>query len=410
MIIGDPSRDYGGLIARVPARVLTPQTVDELATHVRALRAEGGAWVARGAGHSAGGQALIAGGTVVDMTRLARIVSDDGDRVTVEAGLRWFRLVEYLARDRRRPPVLTDQLGATIGGTLSVGGVGDTSHQLGLQIDHVLELVLVTPAGDVETLRRTDPRLGFVLAGHGQLGVIARVTLAVRAWPATIAVRVFEYPSLASYLAAVERGGYPFVRGRLFYQREHAEHLVRAVIGSPSTSLEAAPPSDHGGAISASEPELVDLVEHARTQPPLARELAPCAEVALPRSRALALWASLDATIRAADLPVALRDGVSTAIVAPGSMPLSPCAFGGEPAVIFALRPRFTDEVVARRVAGWLRSFSAHALSLGARLYPIGEEPDDVRWASLQYAAVWDAWTTWKSGLDPDRRCHPWRL
>lgn len=409
MILGDPSRDYGGLITRVPARVLRPRTVDELADQVRGLRTDGAPWVARGAGHSAGGQALITGGVVIELTQLARIVSDDGDRVTVEAGLTWFRLVEYLARDQRRPPVLTDQLGATVGGTLSVGGVGDTSHQLGLQIDHVHALDLVTPAGDLETLRPSDPRFRFVLAGHGQLGVIARVTLAVRAWPATIAVRVFEYPSLPAYLAAVARGGYAFVRGRMFYRRGES-HLVRAVIGAPSLHLDAAPPATHGDAVTATEPELVDLVEHARRQAPLAAELAPATEVALPLSRALALWEPLDEVIQRADLPVALRDGVSVSVVAPGGLPLSPCAFGAEAALVIALRPRFTDEVVARRVAGWLRSFAASALSSGARLYPIGEEPDDVRWASLQYAAVWAEWTEWKTRLDPHRRCHPWRL
>lgn len=409
MILGDPSRDYGGLITRVPARVLRPRTVEELADQVRGLRTDGVPWVARGAGHSSGGQALIAGGVVIELTQLARIVADDGDRVTVEAGLTWFRLVEYLARDHRRPPVLTDQLGATIGGTLSVGGVGDTSHQLGLQIDHVHTLDLVTPAGDLETLRPSDPRFPFVLAGHGQLGVIARVTLAVRAWPATIAVRVFEYPSLPAYLAAVARGGYAFVRGRMFYRRGEP-HLVRAVIGTPSPSLDAAPPAMHGDAVMATEPELVDLVEHARGQPPLAAELAPATEVALPLTRALAMWEPLDELIKRADLPVALRDGVSVSVVAPGGLPLSPCAFGTDAALVVALRPRFTDEVVARRVAGWLRSFAARALSSGARLYPIGEEPDDVRWASLQYASVWADWTAWKTRLDPDRRCHPWRL
>lgn len=407
MILGDPSRDYGGLITRVPARVLRPHTVDELAAAVRALRLDGAPWVARGAGHSAGGQALIAGGVVIELTQLARIVSDDGDRVTVEAGITWFRLVEYLARDHRRPPVLTDQLGATVGGTLSVGGVGDTSHQLGLQIDHVLELELVTPAGELETLRAADPRFRFVLAGHGQLGVIARVTLAVRAWPATIAVRVFQYPSLPAYLAAVR--SYPFVRGRMFYRRGEP-HLVRAVIGTPSLSLDDAPPATHGDASFATEPELVDLVAHARSQPPLGPELAPATELALPLSRALALWEPLDELIKRADLPLALRDGVSASVVAPGTLPLSPCAFDGEAALVIALRPRFTDEVTARRVAGWLRNFAARALTSGARLYPIGEEPDDVRWASLQYAAVWSEWTAWKTRLDPDRRCHPWRL
>lgn len=407
------ARDYGGLIHRPPREVHAPLTLDALVVCVRALRAAGTPWVVRGAGHSSGGQPLIHGGAVIDLTGLAAIVRDDGDAITVQAGMTWLALVRHLARDGRRPPVVTDQLRTTIGGTLAVGGVGDTSHVDGLQIDHVLALTLVTPDGEVHRVRAGDELHRFALAGHGQLGVIAEATLATVRRTSTIAARALAYPSVATGLAALEAlaaqgvtGPWPFARARL---RWKAETRITAVIGGFAADLDAAPPADLGGAIKASAPEAVALIAGDRAADTW-QGFAPCAEIVLPRREAAAIWAPLDALVRASGLPAHLPDGASIALVAPGALPLAPSAVSAAGGVVIALRPRIADERVARRVAAWLRGFAARALAGGAWLYPIGEEPDDARWARAQYAAAWPAWLALKDRLDPDRRCHPWRL
>lgn len=48
----------------------------------------------------------------------------------------------------RTPPVLTDYLGAGVGGVLSAGGLGGATHRHGLVADQVLELAVVTGAGE----------------------------------------------------------------------------------------------------------------------------------------------------------------------------------------------------------------------------------------------------------------------
>ncbi len=390
------ARDYGGLITRIPSRVLAPRTVDELAAQVRALRAERVPWVVRGAGHSSGGQALIHGGAVIEMRNLTAILADTGAAITVQAGIHWLALVEHLARDGRRPVVLTDQLRTSVGGTLSVGGVGDTSHLEGLQIDHALALVLVTPDGEIHRVRPGDALFDLALAGQGQLGAIAEVTLATCQAPMAIAVRGFAFPSLAVYLAAPP--SWRYVRAKMSASR------ITALVGAFSTSIDDAPPAALAGATAASEPEVADLLAHAIAHPVEPGWFAPCAELVLPLPRALDIWAEL----APAAIPH-LGDGASVALVAPGRrLPLSPIpAEGG---VVIALRPRLRDEVGARRVAAALRDLCARALAAGARLYPIGEEPDDVRWARQQYAAAWPAWTALKDAVDSDRLCHPWRL
>ena len=82
-------------------------------------------------------------------------------------------------------PVFTDYLGATVGGTLSLGGVGSRTWQLGAQTDHVLELEVVTAAGEVV---RCSPRehpdlFDAVRCGLGQFGIITSARLRLVAAP-----------------------------------------------------------------------------------------------------------------------------------------------------------------------------------------------------------------------------------
>jgi cytokinin dehydrogenase len=77
------------------------------------------------------------------------------------------------------PPVLTDYLELSVGGTLSVGGVGGASPHYGAQADNVLELEVVTGAGQRAVCSPTRaPELFYaVLAGLGQCAVLVRATL-----------------------------------------------------------------------------------------------------------------------------------------------------------------------------------------------------------------------------------------
>ena len=282
-------RDHGGLIVREPSAVYAPSSVDELAACVRTLRADRTPWVTRGAGHSSGGQSLIHGGAVVEMANLAAIVADDGPTVTVQAGIHWRDVMAQLAPTGRRPTVVTGELTTTVGGTLSVGGVGETSHFEGLQIDGVRGLTIVTPDGEVHRVGIEHELARFVLAGHGQLGVIAEATLATRPRVSTIAARALAFESLADYLALVDGllaigdgGPYPFVRGRLLWRDGVRHTVVKATVGAFSAELAAAPPATFGGALKASEPLLVDLLAPKDRAPQLIGERrGKCAAVLL---------------------------------------------------------------------------------------------------------------------------------
>ncbi|WP_253730388.1 FAD-binding protein [Lentzea flava] len=135
--------------------------------------------VPRGQGHSTGGQAQALGGVVVDMNQLNHIHEIGPDYVVVDAGARWSDVLRATLPHGLTPPVLTDYLELTVGGTLSVGGLGGASHHHGAQTDNVLDLEVVTPSGTLVSCSPAENRNVFdaVRAGRGRNGVITRARL-----------------------------------------------------------------------------------------------------------------------------------------------------------------------------------------------------------------------------------------
>jgi FAD/FMN-containing dehydrogenase len=81
-----------------------------------------------------------------------------------------------------------DYIGQTVGGTLSVGGIGAMSFREGAQVDHVVSLRAVTGNGTIVNCSRLRHRELFemLLAGQGQVGVIVEATLRLVAAPTDV--------------------------------------------------------------------------------------------------------------------------------------------------------------------------------------------------------------------------------
>lgn len=196
--------DYGHIVHRRPVAVLRRGSVRDIVKIVRYANRAGLRVAMRGQGHSTFGQAQARGGVVIDSRTLATIHAVEADRAVVDAGVRWLDLVRASLAEGLTPPVNTDYLGLSVGGTLSVGGIGGATSHFGMQVDNVLALEVVTGEG---RLLACSPsvRPGLfhaVLGGLGQFAVIVRAT--VRLIPAETTARVYNlfYPDLASLTAA----------------------------------------------------------------------------------------------------------------------------------------------------------------------------------------------------------------
>ena len=124
----------------------------------------------------------------------------DGDHARVEAGAVWSEVLHATLPHGRTPPVLTDYLELSIGGTLSAGGVGGATHRHGAQVDNVTELDVVTGTGERLTCspRRHADLFHAVLSGLGQCAIITRATVRLLPAPATVRHYQLFYPSLAA--------------------------------------------------------------------------------------------------------------------------------------------------------------------------------------------------------------------
>lgn len=205
--MSEAARDFGGVVSGAPAQVVRPASAAEVAIAVGEAAGRGLRVAARGCGHSTYGQALCPGGVVLDMRGLAAVREVTPDRVVAEAGATWREVLAATLPHGRTPPVLTDYLDLTVGGTLSAGGIGGTSWRDGAQTDHVLELEVVTGTGEIV---RCSPEMrpelfDAVRAGLGRCGVIVAATFALVGAPRRVVTGKASYGGVAELLAAQRR-------------------------------------------------------------------------------------------------------------------------------------------------------------------------------------------------------------
>lgn len=192
--------DFGHIIHRTPMAVLRPGSVADIQRLIGFARQNGIKVAGRGQAHSTYGQSQVSGGVVID-TSTFNTIEIQSDRAVVGAGVLWSKLAQAALARGLTPPVLTDYIELSVGGTLSVGGIGGMSHQYGVQADNVLELEVVTGTGERVTCSPNRERELFrtVLCGLGQCAVIVRAT--VRLVPAQRQARVFNlyYDDIATF-------------------------------------------------------------------------------------------------------------------------------------------------------------------------------------------------------------------
>ncbi|MFD7131938.1 FAD-binding protein [Streptomyces sp. NPDC059894] len=216
--------DFGHIVHRRPVAVLRPGSVRDVVAMIRFCGEHRLPVAPRGQGHAAFGQAQVEGGLVVETATLADIgpLGPGGTTVTVGAGARWSDVAKATLAHGLTPPVFTDYLELSVGGTLSVGGLGGQAHRHGAQVDNVTELRVVTGAGELlrcSPSRRPD-LFRAVLAGLGQCAVIVEATLRLVRAPETVRHYQLTYDDLETFLddqrVLAEEGRFDYVEGQVF--------------------------------------------------------------------------------------------------------------------------------------------------------------------------------------------------
>ncbi|NEA99945.1 FAD-binding protein [Streptomyces sp. SID13726] len=238
------SDDYGHIVHRRPVAVLRPGSVRDVVAMVRFCGEHRLPVAPRGQGHATNGQAQVAGGLVIETSPLADIgpLTPHSRTVTVGAGARWSEVARATIAHGLTPPVFTDYLELSVGGTLSVGGLGGQTHRHGAQADNVTELQVVTGTGEFvrcSATRRPD-LFHAVLAGLGQCAIIVAATLRLMPAPENVRHYLLPYDDLETFLddqrTLVREGRFDYVEGQVSANADgaFAVYTLEAVTYAPA--------------------------------------------------------------------------------------------------------------------------------------------------------------------------------
>jgi len=197
----------------VPELVVLPSSTEDVQAVVRACTRESVPFVARGAGTGlSGGATPMAGGVVVSLARMNRILEIDLDsqRMVVEPGVANLDVTRAVAAEGFfYAPDPSSQQVCTIGGNVAENSGGAHCLKYGFTTHHVTGLTFVLPDGDVVELggKALDPDgpdlLGAIVGSEGTLGVVTRVTLRLVRTPQTIRTLLAGFATMDAAGAAV---------------------------------------------------------------------------------------------------------------------------------------------------------------------------------------------------------------
>jgi glycolate oxidase len=197
----------------VPELVVLPGSTEEVQAVVRACHREGVPFVARGAGTGlSGGATPMAGGVVVALSRMDRILEVDlaSQRIVVEPGVANLDVTRAVAANGfYYAPDPSSQQVCTIGGNVAENSGGAHCLGHGFTVHHVTGLTLVLPDGDVVELggKALDPDgpdlLGVVVGSEGTLGIVTRITLRIVRAPEAVQTLLAGFETTDAAGAAV---------------------------------------------------------------------------------------------------------------------------------------------------------------------------------------------------------------
>lgn len=200
------SKDYGQIVQRRPFAVLRPASEEDIVQMIHFARKYEIQVAVRGQGHSTYGQSLVDAGIVIDMSSLTAIHEITQSDVKVDAGICWSDLLRMTIAQGLTPPTTPDYISLSVGGTLSVGGVGSQTPWRGPLVDNVLELEVVTGRGQIVTCSPTQKSELFdaVRAGLGQFGIITKARIRLISAPRMTRLYRATYDDLARFLSDME--------------------------------------------------------------------------------------------------------------------------------------------------------------------------------------------------------------
>ena len=200
-------------LRQMPAIVTLPRSAFEVQAIVRACHREGVPFVARGHGTGLSGGALpVAGGVVISLARLNRILDIDipNQRVTIEPGVTNLEITRQVAPfGFYYAPDPSSQQVCSIGGNVAENSGGAHCLKYGFTVHHVLEAEVVLPNGDIAHVGHQfadapgPDLLSLLIGSEGTLAVVTKVTVRILRKPEGVQTLLAAFDTISAGGAAV---------------------------------------------------------------------------------------------------------------------------------------------------------------------------------------------------------------
>ncbi|GGI81214.1 FAD-binding protein [Legionella impletisoli] len=188
------NQDFGRLTQGEAVAVFKPFNISGLQSLLQFANHHQLPITIRANGFGQSGQSLAPNGSViVDIAHLEEHVYWRGHQLIAGCSATWKSVVAKALTQNQLPIVIPYNTNLTLGGVLSVGGVGSASFKEGISAAHIEELLVLTAEGE---LIRCDHHsnadlFNACLGGAGLFGVIIEAALKTR--PCQNQVRVFRF-------------------------------------------------------------------------------------------------------------------------------------------------------------------------------------------------------------------------
>lgn len=422
-------RDFGNLVRGSCRAVVRPRSTEEVADLVRAARNEGTRLTPRAGGRSQSGQSVPLDGVSFDTSALNNVGEANDGFVRCGAGASFAQLHHALSRCSAMPLVAPMNPALSVGGVLSAGGFGSTSHQNGLVVSTVEELEVVLGTGEIVQLQSANRNEVWdaVLGGVGQFGVITSATLKCKRVLPWVRTFRFRYSDIDRFLEDQVR----------LQQCDACTHLEGFCWNRPVSADRSA--SAAGMQRRQWSYEICAGFEW-NTTPPSADEIRSSWQLGFETSathsdsevREHALryasrfeaieglqaknmcfpWIEVFASLNAVSsevpkvleaLPASIGEGHRLSVVDTARIPRFLAIPEGRPAFAFALLPLGVPQADLSPTLGALRAVHDRLLKAGGKRYLSGWlfQPSEVDWKS-HFGADYQPWQTVKRQLDPD--------
>ena len=193
-----------------PDVVVKPKNTTEISEIIKYANKNGIPIVPRGTSSwGFGGTIPTKGGIVLEVNNLREIKDLDTEKmtVTVETGVRWSKLLDYLEEKGCTFPVYPSSApSGTVGGWMATGGLGIGSLKYGPLMDLTNSITVVTPLGDIRNLNRDDGEdFKKYFHSEGTLGIITVTNLKIKIKPERILPLLTSFSDYDALTGVIEK-------------------------------------------------------------------------------------------------------------------------------------------------------------------------------------------------------------